>query len=259
MSIEQRARQYLDAACPEASKSLIAAILIALSVPASADDRAKITQYEQQLSDAITSGTPATWDKYLDPDVIYAEEDGTYKGKEGMVKEIRPLPQDLDGEIKVELLSFHEEGDTAVALFRQHEIEHYYGQTIRASYLLSTVWKMRADGWRQIEGQVLAEKTDPPSIALPVRDLQTFVGTYKLKDSEPTYTITLTNGTLMGGRTGRAPSEWHAETRDVFFIKGDPRIRKVFRYDASGSVTGFVERRESWDIEWDKVRAPRIK
>jgi len=140
-----------------------------------------------------------------------------------------------------------------VALFRQHEIERYYGQTIHASYLLSTVWKKRADGWRQIEGQVLAEKTDPPSIALPASDLQKFAGTYKLKDSEPTYTITLTDGKLMGGRAGKAPSEWDAETREVFFIKGDPRIRKIFQYDATGRVTGFIERRESWDIVWNKT------
>jgi hypothetical protein len=140
-----------------------------------------------------------------------------------------------------------------VALFRQHEIERYYGQTIHASYLLSTVWKKRADGWRQIEGQVLAEKTDPPSIVLPASDLQKFAGTYKLKDSEPTYSITLTDGKLMGRHSGKAPSEWDAETRDVFFIKGDPRIRRIFQYDATGRVTGFIERRESWDIVWNKV------
>jgi len=145
--------------------------------PVFADDRALIMQYEQQLSDAITNGNPAAWAKYLDPDVIYTEEDDSYKDKEGMIKEVRPLPQDLGGEIKVELLSYHEDGDTAVALFRPHEIERYYGQSIRASYLLSTVWKKRADGWRQIEGQVLAEKTDPPSIALPASDLQKFAGT----------------------------------------------------------------------------------
>ena len=159
----------------------------------------------------------------------------------------------VGGEIAVELLSYREDGDTAVALFRQHEIERYYGQTIHASYLLSTVWKKRADGWRQIEGQVLAERTDPPSIALPASDLQKFAGTYKLKDSEPTYTITLTDGKLMGSRTGKASSEWDAETRDVFFIKGDPRIRKIFQYDAVGRVTGFIERRESWDIVWNKA------
>jgi ketosteroid isomerase-like protein len=253
MSIEQRVRRLLEVACAKATRNLTVAILTALAAPALADDRLRITQYEQQLSDAITSGTPAVWDKYLDPYVIYAEEDDSYKDKDEMIKEIRPLPQGLGGDIKVELLAYHEDGDTAVALFRQHEIERYYGQAIHASYLLSTVWKKRAGGWRQIEGQVLAEKSEPPSIALPTSDLQRFAGTYKLKDSEPTYTITLTDGKLMGGRTGKAPSEWDAETRDVFFIKGDPRIRKIFQYDATGRVTGFIERRESWDIVWNKV------
>jgi ketosteroid isomerase-like protein len=253
MSIKQRVRQRLRVSCAATQHALTAALLSVLAAPALADDRLQITQYEQQLSDAITSGTPAAWDKYLDPDVIYAEEDGSYKGKDGMIKEIRPLPQGLGGEIKVELLSYHEDGATAVALFRQHEIERYYGQTIHASYLLSTVWRKRADGWRQIEGQVLAENTDPPSIAVPASDLQKLVGTYKLKDSEPTYKIVLIDGKLMGGRAGKAPSEWNAETRDVFFVKGDPRIRKIFQYDAAGRVTGFIERRESWDIVWNKL------
>jgi len=229
------------------------AILAALATPALADDRALITQYEQQLSDAITNGAPEVWDRHLDPEVIFAEEDGSYKGKDGMIKEVRPLPKGLGGEIKVELLSYHEEGDTAVALFRQHEIERYYGQTIHASYLTNTVWKKRADGWRQIEGQVIAERTDPPSVALSGRDLRKFAGTYRLKNSEPTYRLVLTGRKLMGARAGKPPAEWNAETRDVFFIKGDPRIRKIFQYDAAGKVTGFIERRESWDIVWSKV------
>ena len=233
--------------------ALLVATIAALATPALADDRALITQYEQQLSDAITSGSTAVWEKYLDPNVIYAEEDDTYKGKDGMLKEVRPLPKGLGGEIKVELLAYQEDGDSAVALFRQHEIERYYGQTIHASYLLSTVWKRGADGWRQIEGQVLAEKTDPPPMALSAGDLRKFAGTYKLKDSEPTYTLALIDGKLKGGRTGKAPLEWEAETRDVFFVKGDPRIRKIFQYDATGKVTGFIERRESWDIAWIKV------
>ncbi len=87
-------------------------ILTALATPASADERALLTQYEQQLSDAITNGTPAVWDKYLDPEVIFAEEDDSYKSKKEMIKEVRPLPKGLGGEIKVELLSYYEAGDT---------------------------------------------------------------------------------------------------------------------------------------------------
>ena len=83
--------------------------------------------------------------------------------------------------------------------------------------------------------------------------MQKFAGTYKLKDSEPAYTIALRDGKLMGGRPGKVPAQWYAETRDVFFVKGDPRIRKIFQYDAMGRVTGFIERRESWDVVWTKV------
>lgn len=230
-----------------------AALLAITAAPALADDRALITGYEQQLSDAVTYGAPAAWKKYLDPNVIYAEEDDSFKGKDGMVKEIRPLPKGIGGEIKVELLSYHEDGDTAVALFRQHEIERYYGQVLHASYLLNTVWKKRTDGWKQIEGQVLAEKTDPPSINLPEPALKQFAGTYRLRNSQPTYTLTVAGGKLLGARPGRMPSIWNAETRDVFFIKGDPRIRRIFRYDAAGKVTSFIERRESWDFIWDRV------
>jgi ketosteroid isomerase-like protein len=222
-------------------------------MPALADNRTLITQQEQEMSGAIAGGDVAVWDKYLDAGVIYAEEDDSYKGKAEMLKEIRPLPKGLSGEIKVVLLSYSENGDTAVALFRQVETEHYYGQTIHANYLTNTVWKKRADGWKQIEGQVLAERTDPPAITLPAAALQKFTGTYKLKDSEPTYTLTIQDGKLMGARNGRPAAEWKAETRDVFFIPGDNRIRKIFQYDANGNVTGFLERRESWDIFWVKV------
>ena len=222
------------------------------TTPAFADDSALITQQEQEMADALAAGHVDVWDKYLDPDVIYAEEDDTYKGKAEMLKEIRPLPKGLGGFIKIELLSYHEDGDTAVALFRQVETENYFAQTIHANYLTNTVWKKRAGGWKQIAGQVLAERTDPPSIALPAAELQKFAGAYKLKDSDPAYTLTVTDGKLMGARNGRPASEWKAETRDVFFIPGDNRIRKIFQYDANGKVTGFIERRESWDIVWIK-------
>ncbi|HXL98352.1 MAG TPA: nuclear transport factor 2 family protein [Rhizomicrobium sp.] len=234
------------------SAKLLFALLALMATPALADDRALLTQYEQHMADAIAAGNVAVWDKYLDASVIYAEEDDTFKGKAEMLKEIRPLPKGLSGEIRIVLLSYAEDGDTATALFRQVETEHYYGQTIHANYLTNTVWKKRADGWKQIEGQVLAEKTDPPAIALSADDLQKFAGTYRLKDSDPTYTLTVAGGKLMGARNGRPAAEWKAETRDVFFIPGDNRIRKIFQYDANGHVTGFVERRESWDIVWVK-------
>jgi len=217
------------------------------------DHRTLITAQTQEMADALVPGDTRPWDKYLDPGVIYAEEDGSYKGKAEMLKEVRPLPKGLGGTIRIELLSYREDDDVAVALFRQNETEHYFGQTIAAKYLTNTTWRKRAGGWKLIAAQVLAEKTDPPDIALTAKQLAPYVGTYRLRSSEPTYTLALGNGGLIGTRNGRKPAVWNAEAADVFFVKGDPRIRKVFRRDASGRITGFVERRESWDIIWDRV------
>jgi hypothetical protein len=44
------------------------------------------------------------------------------------------------------------------------------------------------------------------------------------------------------------------ELADCLFVPGQPRLRKVFQRDANGRVTGFVERRESWDIAWRRVQ-----
>ena len=101
--------------------------------------------------------------------------------------------------------------------------------------------------------QILAERTDPPAITLPASRLEQYAGTYQLKDSEPRLTLELVDGNLIGTRSGRKPAPWNAEACDVFFIAGDSRIRKIFQHDASGKVTGFVERRESWDIVWVKT------
>jgi hypothetical protein len=235
-------------------RSIIGLVLSALlAAPTFADDRDVITTQMQELADAIASGDVMTWDKYLDANVIYAEEDDSYKGKAEMLQEIVPLPKGLAGTITIDRLSYHEEGDVAVGLFRQDEIEHYYGQTIYAKYLTNTTWKKGPDGWKLIAAQVLAERTDPPAITLRDGELKQYVGRYKLKDSEQLYSIGLTRGQLTGTRDGRKTATWNAEARDVFFVVGDPRIRKIFQRDASGQIVGFVERRESWDIVWIKI------
>jgi hypothetical protein len=225
------------------------ALLISAAWP---DDRRIITGQMQELSDAIAAGDVVVWDKYLDPSVIYAEEDDTFKGKADALKEITPLPNGLSGTIKVALLSYHEEEGVAIALFRQIETEHYFGQTIYANYLTNTTWKKRADGWRLIAGQVLAEKADPSSVTLTSNRLSEYAGTYTLLKSSATYTLAVSNGMLIATRNGRTPTVWNAEACDVFFVKGKPRIRNIFQRDQAGQINGFVERREMWDIVWVK-------
>jgi hypothetical protein len=41
--------------------------------------------------------------------------------------------------------------------------------------------------------------------------------------------------------------------RDVLFVAGQPGYRRLFRRGADGRVTGFAERREAWDLDWERV------
>jgi hypothetical protein len=40
------------------------------------------------------------------------------------------------------------------------------------------------------------------------------------------------------------------ELRDLFFVPGQPRTRRIFTRDAAGRVDGFVDRREGEDVRW---------
>lgn len=48
-----------------------------------------------------------------------------------------------------------------------------------------------------------------------------------------------------GGESG---AKYPPELRDLFFIPGQPRTRRVFTRDAAGRVDGFVDRREGEDV-----------
>ena len=42
------------------------------------------------------------------------------------------------------------------------------------------------------------------------------------------------------------------EVRDVLFVAGQARSRKIFQRDAGGKITGFVDRREGQDLVWHR-------
>lgn len=224
-------------------------------VPAAAqpdDARPIVAKQLQALMDATSNGNAKTWDRLLDANCLYVEEDDSIKSKADMVKEAVPLPKGISGTIKVEVLRFHQDGDIAMAVSRDHETENYFGQILHAEYLSNTTWRREPDGWKLIAAQVLAEPIDPPAIVLPPAQLVEYAGTYKLKDSEVTYTVSANGDELRGARKGKPASVLHAELKDVLFIARQPRIRMIFRRDASGRITGFVSRREGRDVVWVK-------
>jgi hypothetical protein len=208
----------------------------------------------QELFDAVTAGDSTVWERWLAPGAVYADEGGELNLRKQLVHSIQPLPKDVSGKLELAQFEVRPHGETAVATFTVNETEVYYGQEIHCRYLSTFVWMRAADQWRVIAAQTLALREDPPAVALAPERLDEYVGEYQLTP-EVRYKIRREGAALFGHRTGRPEEALKAELADLFFVPGRPRLRKVFQRGADGKITGFVERREAWDIAW-KRRGP---
>ena len=237
--------------------SMIGVVLSALflAAPPSADEAVpdQLRLQTQELFDAISSGTPAVWEKYLDPQVRYGDESGAIAGKKEMVDGIRPLPAGITGTIRVTGFDAAVQGDVAVATYVTDERETFHGRDLHCRYRSVDTWRRTPEGWRLIAAQVLALREDPPAAELSPPLRAEYTGRYALPDGL-TYEIrAAANGSgLEGAQAGRKPEELRAEAPDVLFVPGKPRYRYLIRRDAKGRVDALIQRREAWDLVWEK-------
>jgi hypothetical protein len=236
---------------------LVSAALLAAPVQrSSADVRTLLERQTQELMDAIAAGNRDPWQRYLHDNVVVTAEDGRVWRKKELLADLRPFPKELWGTLKVTDFQVERHGSTAIATYVNDEQQGYYGQTLRARYRVTDTWIETRDGWQLVASQVLALRDDPPAITLPAGKLDEYVGTYSLTP-DITYTIERKGDQLIGQRTGRDPEMLEVEVADYLFVPGQPRLRKVFQRNADGAISGFVERRESWDITWRRIASAR--
>ena len=220
--------------------------------PAGDDVAATLRRQTQELLDAITNGTPAVWDHYFDAGAVVTAEDGSVNDKAKMVGDIHPLPAGVSGKLAIVEFAVRLHGDVAVANYVADERETYHGHALHCQYRMTDTWVKSADRWRLIASQVLALRTDPPAMTLPPQRLDDYVGKYSLAP-DLVYEIRRKGDALERQRSGRDAEPLLVEAPDVLFVPGKPRYRMVFRRDAGGRVTGFAERREAWDLDWQRV------
>lgn len=218
------------------------------------DDVATVLRRQtQEMLDAITTGATPVWARYLDERVSYVTEDGVIKTKRQMVNNIRPLPKEISGDIRIVEFRVTVHGDVAMATHVDDEHETFHGHRLHCQYVSTDTWQRTSAGWRLVGSQVMALRADPPAVALSVSDQESYVGRYSLAP-ELSYEIRRKGGLLLGQETGRKLDTLRAETRDVLFVPGKPRYRKVFRRDTAGRIVDFAERREAWDLVWVRAR-----
>jgi ketosteroid isomerase-like protein len=214
---------------------------------------ALLKRQTQELMDAIAPGEAEVWRRYLLEDVVVLDENGVVYDKASLLKELTPLPAGLVGRIEVDRFQVKLHGDTAVAAAEIQEYLDYHGQDLRTRFRFMDTWLRTPDGWRLAARHTAAVLKDPPAISLSAEELCAYAGEYRLTPAITTTLRCRENG-LTAQRSGRPPATYLPEVRDVFFVAGQPRSRRIFIRDAGGALVGFVDRREGEDVRWQKSR-----
>jgi hypothetical protein len=209
---------------------------------------------DQALLDAIAPGNRKVWEDALAPDAVYVDENGVILDRAEFLKQLDPLPAGASGSIRIASYSARISGNLATVVHTDDEHENYHGQMLTAHYLMTETWQRQADQWQLRMVHAYAILKDPPSITLPAKDLQQYAGRYS-GGGDLAYLIQWDGKQLVGGRPGRSMTPLQVEIRDLLFIAGQARSRKIFQRDANGNITGFVDRREGEDLVWHRESA----
>lgn len=235
--------------------------MLALGNGARADEdvAALIKRQSQEFSDASASGDTKVFEKYLDDDVVFMNENGEIATKRDLVGEPTPAPGAPNvkpGPVQQKLVqkdfAIKVHGNVAVTSFTDESTVQIHDQVQHARFRSIEVWMKKPRGWLMISSQTLAENSDPPAVTLPRKVIDEYVGTYKIAD-DFVYKIARAGDGLVGSLNGALPSPIKAEVADVLFTPGQPRLRKIIQRDPRGKVTGFVSRREGRDLVFKRV------
>lgn len=225
---------------------LAALALAASATPALASDQDEMQAIVQTLMSAVASGDIAPWKRYLDDSFVYVTEGDEIQTKAQLLKGLGPLPKGVTGSIRITQYRATVFGDLAVATHVDEESEHIYGQDLHPRYLTTDTWRRTPDGWRLVMQHVKVVLDEPPAQALPPALLDDYAGAYGAEGLS--IRVKRDGDHLVAEHDGRPPQLWKAEARDVFFVPGRPRERRVFQRDATGRITGYADRREGHDI-----------
>ncbi len=229
---------------------LLAAALLSLHPsPATDPTIALLRAKDQALLDAFAPGDRKVWEQALASDAVYVDENGTIMDREEFLKQLEPLPAGASGTIEIASYSAKIDDDLATVIYTDDEHENYHGQMLHAWYLTTETWRRDGGEWKLHLAHTYAVLKDPPAITLPAAEMRQYAGRYTGGD-DLVYIIRWDGKQLTGGREGRELKPLAVEMRDALFVPGQPRIRKIFQRDEKGKITGFVDRRESWDLVW---------
>lgn len=193
----------------------------------------------------------AVWQRYVSERATYVSETGETATKAELLEGFGPFPPGLSGSLEVREPKVTEAGDAATIVFRAHERQSVFGQSIEVDYRGSQVWQREDGRWRLLLAQTVVLARDPAPQPVPARALRAYAGAYQLGPRR--YEVEVRGAELHGGSPGRLVPLL-AVGDNVFAESGNPLgVIRIFVRDGKGRVIRMIQRRKHADLAWDKV------
>jgi len=220
----------------------------AQAVDAPSDAKKVLYANDTSLLNAIHRGDKDTWARLTTSDFMYVEE-GEVARRAQFLSELEE-----DGSMPLIIRNYEVKiiGDTA-QVFHQDDVPQRPGGVDEShSHLLMTeTWQRIHGEWKLRLVHTDRIRINPPPVSLTSQQIDQLVGIYQ--SSDRTYVIKRNGNRILGGKSGQPLTELMAETRDVLFQSDDVYLRRVFKRDANGRATGFIDRRETDGRLWKRA------
>jgi ketosteroid isomerase-like protein len=208
---------------------------------------ALLKQQTQAFRDAAQRRDTAAMIGYLDDEVLFINEDGVVSTKGDFQGGSPAAPaKGVPSSVTITDWVVHSSGDVAITSFVNDQVIHYDGQALTLKFLSVETWVKRGETWKLLGSQTIPLHQDPSAGALSSDALNDYLGVYSPGPGFEA-TISRQGNAIALSINGGTPIVLSAEAHDIFFTPGLPpgyaRTRLVFRRDASGRVTGYVNRR----------------
>ena len=202
---------------------------------------------DQQRLDAMAAGDVKVWDAVLAVDAVDVDENGEIIHRADFLQQLQPLPPGVSGKFTTSAYAAQKPGEVVTVIHTDDEEETFRGQQRTAQYLITETWQRQEGISILLLDHAHSVRKEPKAVVLFTADLDAYAGRYPAAP-DLIYTIKREADHLIAEREGRPNVVLEAEVRDVFFVSGQLRTRKIFERDSTGRVTAFVDHREGSDL-----------
>jgi len=207
---------------------------------------AELRAKDELLLNAVHRGDRKAWADATTDDFLYIE-DGEILHRDVFLNE---LEEDGSSPLIIRTFEVHRMGDTAMVLHLDDVPQRPMRDRRNSHLLFSETWQNTGSEWKLRRIDINRLRIDPPAITLTQTQLDELTGTYT--EGTRRRTIRHEGDRIFVTMPGQPEQEWKAEARDVLFLPGESRSRKVFFRGQDGLVIGFADRDESSEIDWKR-------